>query len=317
MNAVPKVSAVVLSWDGREETLRCLRSLAAQTRRPDRVTVIDNGSQDGLEPALRREFPAALYRRNEENLGYATGVNRGFQAALADGADFILTPNNDTVLDSECLERLLQAMREHPKAAAISPKVYLEGAPARIYFRGGAFSRFVLRARHHHYAVSDPDPEETAVYPTEFLNACCALFRSESLRRVGLFDETYFAYCEDADLSRRLSQSGWELLVAPAARAVHADALALARHARPGEGRTPPLKWYLVTRNQLWFLRRQGTWWQKVLGGGYWVGSRAAVAAQFLLRGRFEKSRAVARALREGVGPLPAPAIPRDVENNA
>jgi GT2 family glycosyltransferase len=304
------VWTIILNWDGRDETLRCLRSLAAQTRRPDRVQVIDNGSQDGLEAALRREFPEAAYVRNPENVGYAAGVNQGFLAALAGGADLILTPNNDVVLAPDCLEVMLAALEANVKAGAVSPKIYLEGEPPRIYFRGGSYSPVVLKPLHHAYQHPDPFPDEAAVRVTEFMNACCVLYRSAALRATGLYDETYFAYYEDADLSRRLARAGWGLLLAPQARAVHADALAFAKHAPPGSGRTTPRKWFLVTRNQFWFLRRYGTAWQRSLGGAYLLVSRLLIASLLALRGRKEKAAGVLSGLQEGMGPLPVPKIP-------
>ncbi len=305
------VWAVLLSWDGAEETLACLRSLAAQTRRPDRVLVIDNGSREPLEaPALDRAYPGVRLLREPENIGYAAGIYRGLGEALDAGADHVLTPNNDTVLDPECLEQLLAALRAEPRAAAVSPKVWFEGEPARIYFSGGGYSPVLLKPRHDHWERPDPGPEVREAYATGFLNACCALYRSAALREVGGFDETYFAYYEDADLSRRLERSGWTLWIAPRAQVRHADALSFVKHAPAGSGRTPPQKWFLVTRNQAWFLRRYGTWAQRAAGLAYLAVSRAVIAALLFVRGHRAKASAVLRGVREGLGPLPAARIP-------
>lgn len=312
MIGTPKVWAVLLSWDGLEETLSCLRSLAAQTRRPDQVLVIDNGSREPLDAAvLGREFSRVQVLREPENVGYAAGVNRGLAAALEAGAEFVLTPNNDTVLDPACLERLLDVLQGADRAAAVSPKVLHEGEPPRIYFIGGRYSPVLLKPLHRCGGRPDPAPKARDAYATGFMNACCALYRSAALREVGGFDETYFAYYEDADLSQRLLRSGWDLLIAPQAKVRHADALSFAKHAPAGSGRTPPQKWFLVTRNQAWFLRRYGTWAQRGAGLAYLAVSRAVIAALLLLRGRRAKASAVLRGVREGLGPLPAARIPQ------
>src|SRR3712207_4987537 len=104
MGAQPHVAIVVLSWNGREDTLECLASL--ERMRWERLTTIlvDNGSSDGTTEAVRERFPDAVVIRSEENLGFAEGNNVGIRAALEGGADYVLILNNDTIADEGLVE---------------------------------------------------------------------------------------------------------------------------------------------------------------------------------------------------------------------
>src|SRR3712207_3827073 len=100
----PHVAVVVLCWNGREDTLECLRSL--ERARWERLTpiVVDNGSTDGTLDAVRAGFPDAVTIRSEENVGFADGNNIGMRAALDAGADYVLILNNDTIVDPGLFE---------------------------------------------------------------------------------------------------------------------------------------------------------------------------------------------------------------------
>ncbi len=109
------VAAVVLSWNRREDTLACLRSLAAAEPAP-RVIVVDNASTDGTSEAVRREFPTVELIENPSNLGFAAGNDVGIQRALAEGADHVLVLNNDTEVEPRFLAPLLDEAAHRPDA---------------------------------------------------------------------------------------------------------------------------------------------------------------------------------------------------------
>ena len=106
----PRVSAVLLGWNGREDTLACLRSLGRATYPALSVVVVDNGSTDGGPDAVAAEFPASACSAGE-NRGFAGGVNVGVDAALGDGAEAVLLLNNDATAEPGFLEPLVEAAR--------------------------------------------------------------------------------------------------------------------------------------------------------------------------------------------------------------
>ncbi len=295
------VWAVVLSWNGREDTLACLDTLGRQSRPPDHILVVDNGSQDGLEAPLRAAHPQVEYVFQPVNLGFAGGMNLGLRRALAAGADFILTPSNDTLLADRCLEKMLAALSERPRAAGAAPKIFLHEPPGIIYFNGGRFTWATLRPSHPGELRPERLPSRTAVREITFLNGCCPLYRAEALKQTGLYDESFVAYYEDADLSLRLRRDGWQLHLVPEAVVIHRHAASFQINAEPGlKGTVSPLKWYLMTRNRLWLLRKHGQWWQKFLGFSFVLASRALLMVLQVLRGRPRKAAGVLKGLWHG-----------------
>ena len=93
---MPRVTVVVLNWNGLADTLECLNSLVRLDYPTHEVVVVDNGSTDGSVQVFREQFPMATVFETGENLGYTGGNNAGLRHALAQGADYVLLLNNDT-----------------------------------------------------------------------------------------------------------------------------------------------------------------------------------------------------------------------------
>ena len=200
-----KVAAIVLSWNGREDTLACLRSLESE---PVDVIVVDNASTDGSADAVS----GVEVIRNDRNLGYAGGMNAGIRRALEQGADAVLLLNNDVELEPGATEALLAALDD---AAAVCPVVLFADNPERVWYAG---ARFDPRRGYNGRHLTDP-PE--AITQTERICGAAVLIPRQALERVGLFDEELFAYYEDADWSLRAREAGLPLLVVPKSRIRH------------------------------------------------------------------------------------------------
>jgi GT2 family glycosyltransferase len=209
---------VVLNWCNEDETAACLESLAASTYAPMTVLLVDNGSPDGSGDRLHARFPAVEYLQTGSNLGYAGGNNRGFDVALATKTDYVLVLNNDTVVDPSCITRLVAATRE-TDAAVSAPLITYFSEPNRVWYGGGVFSR--TRAVGIHLGEDQPVNPSMSRVPTSFVCGCCFLIRSDVLRAVGGFDESFFAYAEDAELSLRLAEAGHRMMFEPSARVLH------------------------------------------------------------------------------------------------
>ena len=196
-----KVTAVVLSWTGREDTLACLRSLEGEDVD---VIVVDNASEDGSADAVAASGAEVI--RNERNLGYAGGMNVGIQRALERGADAVLLLNNDVELDPGAVQGLVAAVED---AGAVCPVIVFADDPERVWYSGAAFNpRRGYNGRHKTDRI-------TQIRETERICGAAVLIPREVVEQVGAFDEQRFAYHEDADWSLRASMQGLRLLVAP------------------------------------------------------------------------------------------------------
>ena len=268
-----KVVAVVLSWNGREDTLACLRSLEGEGAD---VIVVDNASSDGTADAVT----GVDVIRNARNLGYAGGMNVGIRAALEREADAVLLLNNDVELEPGAIAALAAALDD---AAAVCPVVVFADQPDRIWYAGASFDpRRGYNGRHR-------TDEPHAPRDTERICGAAVLIPRGVLESVGAFDEDLFAYVEDADWSLRARAAGLPLRVIPAGRVRHKVSASTG-------GQGSPDAIYYSARNLLTVCERHaplgpaGTWRRRLT-------VLAALSAQALL-GR--RRRAGLRAVHEG-----------------
>ena len=236
------VAAVVLGWNGRDDTLACLRSLRAATYAPLSVVVVDNASTDGGPEAVEREFPEARLIRLAENRGFAGGVNVGVGAALADGADAVLLLNNDTTVEPGFLEPLVDAASTTGVGAACAQ--ILDAARGTIWYAGARYDpRRGHQGRHTGYG-HPPLPPATEPYETDRACGGAMLVPRSAFERVGDLDESLFAYAEDVDWSLRARAIDLRIVVVPASVVRHRVSAATG-------GASSPDSLYYALRNGL------------------------------------------------------------------
>jgi hypothetical protein len=214
--------AIVLSWNGREDTLRCLESLS-RIERPDlEIVCVDNGSTDGSAEAVRERFPEVTLIEAGENLGFAGGNDLGLRHALERDAQWVVLVNNDATVAPDVIEGFEQAIARRPDAGVLAGKVYFADRPDTIWFAGQRVSTLTgYSGRPRGYGRADGPRYGGIVDTGRAVGALMAISR-DVLQTVGLFDEDLFAYVEDVDLALRAREAGFGIVVAPDARAWHA-----------------------------------------------------------------------------------------------
>lgn len=212
----PKLSVVVLSWNTRDLTLACLRSLQADpSAQPREVIVIDNASADDSAAAIAEHHPEVQLVCNPENLGYAGGHNQG--GRLARG-EYLCTLNSDTEVHPGALDMLVDYLDANPGHAAVSPRlVNMDGSvqTACMRFPGLAtalcfdtvFGKFwpgsVVERRYFmrdfdHLHSRDVDQPPGAVF----------VVRRDEYLAMGGLDEELFLFFNDVDICKRLWKRG-------------------------------------------------------------------------------------------------------------
>jgi GT2 family glycosyltransferase len=284
--------AVVLSWNGREDTLRCLESLM-QVKHPDLgVVCVDNGSVDGSQQAVRERFPGVTLIEAGANLGYSAGNNLGLRHALAHGARWMMLVNNDATLAADVIDGFEAAARERPRAGILAGKVYFADRPETIWFAGQRVSELLgYSGRPRGYGRPDGARYSHLVTTGRAVGALMAVSR-EAIDAVGMLDEDLFAYVEDVDWALRVRGAGMEVVFAPAARAWHRVSASTG-----GEAASTHTLYYGV-RNTVTALERR-----RPLGRVPTGLRRAAILASFSAHalGRANRRRALL-AVREGFG---------------
>jgi GT2 family glycosyltransferase len=219
--AQPLVVIVVLNWNGRADTLACLRSLSRCSYPNARILAVDNGSADGSEEAVRGAFPDLPLLQTGANLGFAGGNNVGIAWALEQGADWVLLLNNDTEVEPGLLTAMMERARRDAGVGVVGASIEYFDSPGRLWaYGGGRFNLASGRVRHIQRVVGD-EQLLTRGHVHFYVTGCAMLLRRDLLERVGALDTSYFHFCEDADLCLRAEQAGYTIAVAAEARLRH------------------------------------------------------------------------------------------------
>lgn len=210
-------AVVVPNWNGADSLADCLDSLQKQSLKCH-VIVVDNGSVDGSVALVTEKYPDVELVKHSKNLGFAGGVNAGFRLAMKQGFEYVAAFNNDAVADEKWLEELLNHLADNSGDGIATCKLL------------GANGEYLDSTGDYYTNWGLPYPRgrgETEINAydgeTEIFAASggASLYRVKMLQEVGLFDEDFFAYYEDVDLSFRGQLAGWKVAYVPAAVAYH------------------------------------------------------------------------------------------------
>jgi len=253
----PRVEIIILSWNGREDTLECLASLAKIDYDNYRITVVDNGSTDGLAGGITGKFPQVNYIYSPVNLRFAGGNNLALKRGLNTETDYFLLLNNDTVVEAGFLREMVKAGEADDRIGLVGAKMYYYDQPDTLWFAGGIAD--IRRAYMRHLGIGRRDNGSfDKAGEMTFLNGACLLIKAGVLKDIGLLDEDYFLYGEDLDFCLRAAKAGWKLYYQPSAKIRHKVSRS-----------SPPLK-KLKYRYQSWFklMSKHTAWyWRPVQWG--------------------------------------------------
>lgn len=243
----PLVVVVIANWNLRKDLLECLGSLY-ETEYPNmRVIVVDNNSSDDSVEAVARAYPQTQLITRSDNGGYAVALNDGIRAGAVFDPDFFLILNNDTLVPRDTLRKLVDVLLSDPRAAIAAPKIIYHDHPERIFSLGDHIYPWLpLPVRVGRKAYDRPAYSKTQEY--DYLFGCSLLMRTESLKQVGLFDTSFFMYYEDADICRRMRDSGW--------KNIRVGSAVISHKASMSSKLVPDQMVYLRARNRSWFYRR-------------------------------------------------------------
>jgi N-acetylglucosaminyl-diphospho-decaprenol L-rhamnosyltransferase len=222
----PCVSVLIVTWNAREDVVRCLAALRESTRLRFETIVVDNGSGDGTPAAARAAFPEARVLENARNDGFARANNRGLREARA---PYVLVLNPDAELRPGALDVLARHLDAHPRVGAVGPRTLNEDGTIQVSFGpdlsfGSEWAqRRLVRGVQARRGAALAEAERLAArsWEPDWVSGACLLARREALEAVGGFDEGFFLYEEDADLCRRLRAAGWRVAFTPEAEVVH------------------------------------------------------------------------------------------------
>lgn len=215
-----RVAVVILNWNGIDDTLECLDSLLQQTYADFKLVVIDNGSTDNSKELLDQyqknhsDKIEAIY--NQTNLGFAGGVNVGIKYALDNNFEYIALFNNDATADNNWLKSLVDKIKNDN--IGICTGLLLHGDGKTIDSTGDWYTTWGLPFPRNRNNKTDQAPAGSLVFSA---SGGASLYKSSVLRDIGLFDEDFFAYYEDTDISFRAQLADYKIAYNPNAIAYH------------------------------------------------------------------------------------------------
>ena len=295
----PAVSAIVLNWNGAGLVEAAVASLLAQTLDSVEVIVVDNASTDGSADAVESRFAGRITLiRNPHNLGFGAGNNVGLRAARG---RFVLLLNNDAEAAPELLEEMVRAADDE-RIGMVAAKVLLHGQRDVIDTTGHLLYPDGLNRGRGRLEVDrgQYDQCRTALFPS----GAAGLYRRRMLDEIGLFDESFFLYGDDAELGLSGRRAGWACAFAPRAVARH--------HYSRSSGPYSALKAFHVERNRVWVLLKLFPW-PLVWASPFYTAARLLLQAAGVATGRGAAARMagetsivilVATALRAWVAAL-------------
>jgi GT2 family glycosyltransferase len=246
------VHIYVLNWNQPELTVDCVQSLLNQSVSTDyRIFIIDNGSIDNSVEIFNQKFSNIDVLRNESNLGFQGGMNRGLSHGFNHGAGYILIINNDTIADPMMIEELFKNIPND--AALVSPIIYYHNSPKKVWSIGGKINPIFLEVTR--FLDFSPSKPQKSV-PRDFIPSCAWLLRRETIGKIGYLDENYHPiYYDDLDYCMRLKRQGCKVYLIPQAKLWHKVAIS-------SGGEKSPTERYLMARNSGYYFRKNMKMWQ-------------------------------------------------------
>ncbi len=227
-----KISIIILTWNAYKMTLDQLQDAKKlDTAGLDvEMVIVDNGSEDGTQEKLANfHMPNMSYKFIEtgNNLGFAGGNNFGIRYAFENRADYVILMNNDLILSSDLIQKMVSLAESDKKIGLIAPKMYFakgyefhkdryssKDLGRVIWYAGGIIDRNNVYSEHR--GVDEVDiGQYNKVEETDFANGACMLVSRDLYNNIGTIDETFFLYWEDADFSEKARRAGFKVVYTP------------------------------------------------------------------------------------------------------
>jgi GT2 family glycosyltransferase len=223
---VTTLAIVIVSYNARTDLERCLASLHhAPPSTTFAIVVVDNASTDG-SAAAARAWPDVRVIESPRNIGFSAANNLGIRATTS---RFVLLLNSDTIVGAGAIDGLVSALDRHADVAAVGPRLVDANGRAELSF-GDMLTPFTeWRRQRLMRALAAHEPKATSVVESltrvehfpDWVSGACLLVRRPLAEQVGLLDERYFMYTEDADFCAALRARGYRILFTPAVQITH------------------------------------------------------------------------------------------------
>jgi len=293
-NGSPLVAIVLINWNRYRDTLECVDSLRKSTYANIQIIVVDNGSVDESVGRLRERSSDYQLILSETNTGFTGGNNLGIERAMSIGADLIFLLNNDTLIESTAIERLVAAGQNDRSAGVVTPKIFFHPERHLLWAAGTSFDQGTLMGKNVGYRSKDAAEYSRSGY-LDYAVGCALVIRREVIETVGALTEDYFANWEDVDFGLRVNRRGYKVLYEPSAIVWHKEAVAFG-------GMDNPQYVYYQTRSAFVFRHRWSrSFLNAVMAHSHYAAYCLLRIYRFLACGNFRSIAAVFIAIGDAI----------------
>ncbi|MBE6049619.1 MAG: glycosyltransferase family 2 protein [Clostridium sp.] len=253
----PLVYIILVNYNGVEHTLECIESLQKINYKNFKIIVVDNASFDDCCNIVSKKYKDVYCIQSSENLGFAAGNNIGIKVALKEKADYILLLNNDTTVEKNFLNILVDEQFKSTEVGVTISKIKNYYNRNIIWYAGGDIDLF--KANTIIYGLREEDKGQfNTKKEVGFASGCCMLINREVIENVGYLDESYFLYYEDTDYSVRIRKGGYKMIYCPESVIYHKESVSTERFSENYQ--------YYFVRNRLLFTKNNMSLKSKLTG---------------------------------------------------
>lgn len=256
-----KVAVIVLNWNSSQVTIECLESLAQITYSDFHVFLVDNASEKAEYALIERYCKDKSFVSLVSlayNYGFAEGNNIGMEMAEDQyRPDYFLLLNNDTLVNKDFLQNLVNATLQHDNIGIAVPKIFFYEPADCLYYAGGYINTLSGMGEHYGWKQKDNIKYNIARKVT-FANGCCMLITNKLRKEIGNLNRYFFANIEDVEYSYRCTRADFGIIYVPTAIIIHKEGYASKRN----KGQW--FRIYLSTRNLILFYKERTEWYKPI-----------------------------------------------------
>ena len=294
----PKVSIIILVYNNYIDTKECLNSLGEVSYPNYDVIVVDNGSADNSVRQLKDEYSKHTFIFNEDNLGFAGGVNTGIREATQQESDYILLLGNDVIVEKSFLEPLVSEMQNSSNVAITGSMVYYYAKTKVINFAGGKVNLWRGGTKHLGAGEKDEGQYDELKKEQEYQDGCSMLIRTSVFDKIGLFDETYFLYYEEVDFCCRARKAGYKIITVPQSKVWHKISLTVG-------GADSLIAIYHTTKSRIIFMRKYAAYYHWLFFVFYYTYSVLRRILKWIVKDKGQsfnqRMKALCTGMRDGI----------------
>ena len=216
----PKIHLIVLNWNDKELSGKCLSSIEKVSYPNYEVLIVDNNSQDGSVEFFKENFSQYDVLALEDNLKYAGGNNAAVEYLKPKEEDFLVFINNDTIVSSDFLDHLITPFLNDANCIITVPKILFAMDINKIWYAGGIVNMW--KGKIDHIGIRNFDgPRYSFMMETDYATGCCLCINSADFKKLNYFDTMFNMYCEDVDLSIRAKKMNRKIVYSPKSIILH------------------------------------------------------------------------------------------------